>query len=533
MIIQILLSSTIYANAASSVDVYSHGKGTVGDDIGKQKYWNISPGNTIDYYIHYAGTPDISGTNEFAAVQRGFQTWENDPASYIDYTYKGTTTRSASIIENSILDGYSVVKWVNNVFVGLGITLDNTVFTNSNVITEVDIAFNDSFTWCINGASGSDGCTTGEHDVETVALHEAGHTLFLDDLSYDSSQVMYFDYMGVRTQLQYGDRAGVRYIYANTVTAGSSVGTETQDADIAIAEINNSTNNRPDIVIAWADNPAGANTIKYRYGWDISTTGTTSSWSSDNSISNIGDETQGVGVSLVNLDSNARRELIIAWIDNPSGNNTIKYRIGWNIDTSGNPSSWSTTKNVPSSDVGNESQGLGIAFVNIDNNSRPEMFVFWVDNPLGSNRIYYKIGWNVNTSGDAASWSTRIDTNVSPGDETAGLGVSIANWLVQSQPDILVFWIDNPIGNNKGYYVVGVDISSSGYPTWQARKEIPNYFRGVGDESQGAGVAIINIGNNDNNRVEAVFLWIDNPILDNYAKYRVEWSGRMGTNSHK
>ncbi len=161
------------------------------------------------------------------------------------------------------------------------------------------------------------------------------------------------------------------------------------------------------------------------------------------------------------------------------------------------------------------------------------MFVFWADNPLGSNRIYYKIGWNVNTSGDAASWSNRIDTNVSPGDETAGLGVSIANWLVQSQPDILVFWIDNPIGNNKGYYVVGVDISSSGYPTWQARKEIPNYFRGVGDESQGAGVAIINIGNNDNNRVEAVFLWIDNPILDNYAKYRVEWSGRMGTNSHK
>ncbi|MDW8000024.1 MAG: hypothetical protein RMI32_03325 [Candidatus Nitrosocaldus sp.] len=178
---------------------------------------------------------------------------------------------------------------------------------------------------------------------------------------------------------------------------------------------------------------------------------------------------------------------------------------------------------------------MAITLSNIDSNSRPEMFVFWVDNPSGANKIYYKIGWNVNTSGDASSWSSRIDTGIQPGDETQGLGARIAilNDIGSSSVrDVLVFWIDNPVGNNKGYYVVGADINSSGYPSWSSRKEIPNYFRGVGDETQGAGVVIRSIGNSDGGRVEAVFMWIDNPAGDNYARYRVEWSGRMGTDSH-
>ncbi|MCS6768106.1 MAG: hypothetical protein RMJ59_06090 [Candidatus Nitrosocaldus sp.] len=433
LIINLIIQDT-YAQVATPL--YSH----ISDD-GRQTYWNISPSSMISYLIHESGTPDVSGTTEFSAVQESFQKWESDVASYIDFGYAGTTNRPASLLESESnrLDCVNVVKWVNyniGFMSALALASNSTRYTNSNIITEFDIAFNDYHDWarwCINGASSSDGCITGEYDIPSVALHEVGHVLFLEDLypiavdldsdpynDVNKKQVMYYSFQDatqdIRQSLNYGDRAGVRYIYANTNTAGSSVG-ETQGADIAAGAVNDGST--VDYVLAWADNPVGANSIRYRYGWDVSSsTGVPSSWSTDYSITGIGDETQGVGVNLINLDSNSRLDLIIAWIDNPVGNNTIKYRIGWNIDTSGVPASWSSTKTVPSSDVGNESQELAITLSNIDSNSRPEMFVFWVDNPSGANKIYYKIGWNVNTSGDASSWSSRIDTGIQPGDET-------------------------------------------------------------------------------------------------------------------
>ncbi|HEX7031639.1 MAG TPA: hypothetical protein VF172_01430 [Nitrososphaera sp.] len=108
------------------------------------------------------------------------------------------------------------------------------------------------------------------------------------------------------------------------------------------------------------------------------------------------------------------------------------------MSTSGVPASWSATKNVDTSNIGDESQGLGIAFADTpDSGTVPEMFVFWVDNPFGANKVYYKIGWNINTSGDPSSWSARIDPGIAPGDETQGLGISIGNWLGTSNQDIM------------------------------------------------------------------------------------------------
>ncbi|HXG07219.1 MAG TPA: hypothetical protein VNI77_07840 [Nitrososphaera sp.] len=146
--------------------------------------------------------------------------------------------------------------------------------------------------------------------------------------------------------------------------AENVIGSDQQGADIATGLVNSGSVR--DYVAAWVENPSGANSIEYSFGWDISSaTGAASSWSTSSSISSIGDETQGVGVALqqINNDANGRPDLVIAWIDNPSGANTIKYRIGWDVSTSGVPASWSATKNVDTSNIGDESQGLGIAFV--------------------------------------------------------------------------------------------------------------------------------------------------------------------------
>ena len=59
----------------------------------------------VPYYINENGTLDVPGTDEFQAVQASFQTWEDDPESYMNYTYMGTTTLS-----NASLDNYNVVS---------------------------------------------------------------------------------------------------------------------------------------------------------------------------------------------------------------------------------------------------------------------------------------------------------------------------------------------------------------------------------------------------------------------------------------
>jgi|CXWL01.1.fsa_nt_gi hypothetical protein len=351
---------------------------------------------------------------------------------------------------------------------------------------------------------------------------------------------MYAGPAGIQKRaLTTGDQAGVRYIYAEESSAGTSIGSETQGSDMAVGLVNSGTTK--DYVFAWVDNPLGANTIKYSYSMDISSsTGKGGAWvNCSTCVTGIGSETQGVGVALqqINNDVNGRPDLVIAWVDNPSGANTVKYRIGWDVSTSGVPASWSADKTMPSSDVGSENQGLGITFVDTpDAGSSPEMFVFWVDNPSGANKIYYKVGNNINTSGDPTGttlWNARVDTGIAPGSETQGLGVSIGgNFIGGTGQDIIVFWIDNPSGDNRGYYRVGQDITSTGTASWSAaRDSIPNDWRSIGTESQGAGVAVFDA--NGDSKLEATFAMMDNPIGSNSGKLRTEWVGKMGSASHE
>ncbi|MCP8311968.1 MAG: matrixin family metalloprotease [Candidatus Methylarchaceae archaeon HK02M1] len=163
----------------------------------------------VEYYINELGTPDT--TNEFMAVQASFKTWEDDPGSYMDYTYIGTTHRVGEV-----RDGYNVVSWGS--IDGAGGTLAQTTiwyYASNKLIYEFDMVFDDAETWSTTGGS-------GKYDVQNIGTHEAGHTLSLDDL-YDlrfSEETMYgYAYPGEtkKRTLNEGDIAGIRHIYGNLV----------------------------------------------------------------------------------------------------------------------------------------------------------------------------------------------------------------------------------------------------------------------------------------------------------------------------
>src|SRR4029077_4686478 len=58
-------------------------------------------------------------------------------------------------------------------------------------------------------------------------------------------------------------------------------------------------------------------------------------------VDGVGWEGQGAGVALGQIDADPAPDLVIMAYDNPSGQNNFRYRIGWNLNRDGNP----TTQN--------------------------------------------------------------------------------------------------------------------------------------------------------------------------------------------
>ena len=172
------------------------------------KWFGTSP--TVCYYIN-ENTFDCFG--EGAAVQRGANTW-NDVGADFTFQYCGSCFSTGSSA-----DGINCNTW--------GTTSGSLATTyywyyETGQIVECDVVFNDNYTWSTDADT-----PLGEYDVESVALHEFGHWLNLDDLYdiADSDKVMY-GYLGsgdeVRT-LHSCDIDGICYIYGGCPSCSITV----------------------------------------------------------------------------------------------------------------------------------------------------------------------------------------------------------------------------------------------------------------------------------------------------------------------
>jgi hypothetical protein len=100
---------------------------------------------------------------------------------------------------------------------------------------------------------------------------------------------------------------------------------------------------------------------------------------------------QGAGIALADTNGNGRLDLIVFHVDNPGGENHGYYRIGRDLDANGNiTGGWGPIVPVAGW-FGAENQGAGIAVGNINGNGRPDLVVFHVDNPGGENHGYYRV----------------------------------------------------------------------------------------------------------------------------------------------
>ncbi len=170
----------------------------------------------------------------------------------------------------------------------------------------------------------------------------------------------------------------------------------------------------------------------------------------------FGAENQGAGVAVADISRNGRADLLVFHIDNPGGENSGYYRIGGNLDASGNVTGgWTDVRKVPGW-FGAENQGAGVAISYLRGGWLADLVVFHIDNPGGENAGYYRIGSDLSTTGNVTGgWS---DVKRVPGwfgTENQGAGIALADVNGSGTPDLIVFHIDNPGGENSGYYRVG------------------------------------------------------------------------------
>lgn len=297
-------------------------------------------------------------------------------------------------------------------------------------------------------------------------------------------------------------------------------GAESKGGGIAFLDVDG--NGLRDLAVVHVDNTQPTNTAYLRIGRNMGSNGSfPSDWTNIIRLPGmVGGSTQGVGLASAQINSNPAPDLVFFFIHNKTGENVAHYRILYDITSDGSVSKWSDLRSVPGW-FGAENQGGGVAVGDVDGNGRPDLIFHSVDNPPGENRGYYRVGFNffdlVTNNDIEPRWSEVMAIPGWFGAESQGASAAFGDLNRNGSLDLIVFSLDNPPGENNGYYRVGYDIGTDGKiaaTNWGAPIRLPLWF---GGEDQGGSVAIVDT--NGNGPGFGVF-HIDNPPAENTGYFR-------------
>ncbi|MBE0529711.1 MAG: DUF1929 domain-containing protein [Rhodospirillales bacterium] len=275
---------------------------------------------------------------------------------------------------------------------------------------------------------------------------------------------------------------------------------------------------REDIVVLMVDAPPGNSRGLYRVGKGLDAAGqVTGGWTPWIDIPDwFPAQTQGAGIAIGDIDGDGRPDLVVAMVDSPGGPNQGLFRIGRALDGEGNVTGgWGPWNAVPDW-FSWENQGAAVALAPPDGQGRRDLVVFMIDNGPEANRGVYRIGGQVDIDGNVAGWTPWVDVPDWFSWENQGAGVAVADLSGNGTRDLIVFHVDNAIGQNQGFYRIGRNIGAGGIPAggWGRWLGVPNWFSW---ENQGGGIALSTLGG----RRHLVAFMIDNPPAQNAGLYEV------------
>jgi hypothetical protein len=200
-------------------------------------------------------------------------------------------------------------------------------------------------------------------------------------------------------------------------------------------------------------------------------------------------ENQGANIALADLDGDGQQELVVAMVDNPGGQNRGLFRIGRRLDAAGAVTGgWTGWIDIPDW-FSWENQGIAVAVTPPDLQVSRDLVVLMVDHGPQGNRGVYRIGRDLDADGQVAGWTPWIDVPGWFSWENQGCGVAVADLDQDGGRDLIVCNLDNPVGQNQAFYRIGKSLSADGAPAdgWGPWLGVPNW---AAWENQGGGVAV-------------------------------------------
>ncbi len=301
---------------------------------------------------------------------------------------------------------------------------------------------------------------------------------------------------------------------------------ENEGGGIAVADLDG--DGKPELLVLRVDSPTpGPNRGFYRVGKALDANGQINGgWGPWSEIPAWGSTVdQGTAIAVSDLDGDGRPELIVMHIDHRvPGPNQGQYRVGKKLDTNGQVTGgWGPWINIPNwTSLGD--QGAGIAIGDLDGDGKPEIIVFHIEdfhtlNPTRPNKGWYRVGKTLDANGlvtggwgdwfqvDWFSWFNQ------------GAGLALRDLDGSGAPELIVFQIDDPPGENGGFYRIAWNLDANGFPRdgWGPWQQVPAWGSW---EDQGAGFALADLGGGAH--PAAVIFHIDNPPGLNAGQFRVD-----------
>ena len=356
-----------------------------------------------------------------------------------------------------------------------------------------------------------------QHDIIAVAMHELGHVLGLHNHSIERNAAMFFSVRNGLRRYEPDDieRLQARYGGRRELVPGH-FGANAAGVDLAVFPGAAGTN----LFVGHIDDKDGPNKGQYRVGWGLDIFGRpTKGFSQITDMGGpFGDSTVGLGIAVGNVTGGADPDLIVVWMDAPGGENHMRYRIGRDLDPSGLNGNWSGPDTEIPGWFGSETDGVGAALGDIDEDGKPELVIAWIDDANGENTIYLKIGRDFDANGIVQNWSVEIPVPGPIGYDSAGLGIALTDLRGNGRPDLVITWVDDRAGENTGFLKVGWDIDGTGTPIggWSVKQELPGWW---GANTQESGLAVAPIRGFD--RPDLLVAELDDPDGDDFVHYRV------------
>src|SRR5512132_2533321 len=202
----------------------------------------------------------------------------------------------------------------------------------------------------------------------------------------------------------------------------------------------------------------------------------------------------GVGVAVADVNGDGRPDLVVLAVDDPPGANAASYRLGRGLDQDGNlVGGWGAWTAIPDW-FSWQNADCGLAVADLDGDGRPELVVFMIDAPEGPNAAYYRVGWRLDATGAVTGgWSDWTPIPDWFSWENQGAGAAVADLDGDGRSELLVFQVDNPPGQNGGYYTIGWGLDGTGRAAqgWGPWSAVPDWRFW---ENDGAAVAPVALG---------------------------------------